>query len=358
MVATLNQDLTFQQEMSGLKKELKRRGYYRKQPVRMVAQRLAFLSIQLLGIVGYWSVGDLGLRAGAIVLTAVGILGAAAQTHTASHQGLFGSRWLNNGLVFLGYPFGIGLSATYWWHKHVVVHHPNPNIHGVDEDIDFMPYFVLTQEDLNRKSAFGRLWYRWQGLIFPVFLSLNVVSMQLSGWKQLIGTLTDKSARKPAHWLDLSFLLAHYGSFVVVPSFFLPVGDVLVFYLLWLVLSGYGAFALLAPGHLPAEAGIFTPQALAKNVYLRQLATTVNFRAGWLGTWLCCGLDYQIEHHLFPGVSHQFYPAISALLRPICQRHGYPHQTLGWGEALRKSYQSMRCPKPVHNVWEVVKSPP
>ena len=196
MAAVLTYPLTFQQEMSGLKKEIKRRGYYRKQPGRMVTERLGFLSIQLLGIAGYWSVGNVGVQAAAIVLTTVGILGAAAHTHTASHQGLFEPRWLNNGMVFLGYPFGIGLSATYWWHKHLVVHHPNPNIHGVDEDIDFMPYFVLTQEDLNQASAFGRVWYQWQGLIFPLSLSLNVANMQLSGWKQLIGTLTNKSAPK------------------------------------------------------------------------------------------------------------------------------------------------------------------
>jgi len=339
--------LTFQEEMSWLKKEIKRRGYYRKQPARMVAERLSFLLIQLIGVGGYWLAEPLMLKVLAIILLTIGVLGGAAHTHTASHQGLFRTRWLNNLVVFLGYPFQVGLSATHWWHKHVVVHHPNPNIQGIDEDIDFMPYFALTEADLKNVSGIRRLWYEWQWLIFPVSLSLTFANMQLAGWKHLGSVLVNRQHRRLIHWLDLASLIGHYACFIIIPALFLPGVDVVFFYACWLLLTGFGAYALLAPGHFPAEAQVFTEQALTGNFYLRQLATTVNFRAGWLGNWFCCGLNYQIEHHLFPGVSHQFYPAISELLQPICQRHGYPHQTLGWGEALWKSYQIISCPKPV-----------
>jgi len=342
------QTLTFQEEMSWLKKEIKRRGYYRKQPGRMVAERLSFFLVQLLGIGGYWLTDHLSVKVVAVLLLTAGVLGGAAHTHTASHQGLFRSRWLNNLTVFLGYPFQIGLSATHWWNKHIVIHHPNPNIHGVDEDIDFMPYFALTQEDLKKVSGVRRVWYQWQWLIFPASLSLTFANMQLAGWKHLLPVLFDKQHRKPIHWLDLASLVGHYTCFIILPSLFLPVFDVLLFYVIWLLLTGFGAYGLLAPGHFPAEASVFTAEAVEDNVYLQQLATTVNFRAGWLGNWFCCGLNYQIEHHLFPGVSHQFYPAINKLLRPLCQHHGYPHQTLGWGEALWKSYLAIVRPKPVY----------
>lgn len=344
---TLPQNLTFQEEMSRLKKEIKRRGYYRKQPGRMLAERFVFLSIQLVGMWAYWYTDYPTVKYLAIVLTTIAVLGGATYTHTASHQGIFRSRWVNNLVVYLGYPFQIGLSATYWWHKHVVVHHPNPNIYGIDDDIDLMPYFALTEADLSKASTWQRYWFRWQWLIFPLSLSLNFVNMQVNGWKHLVGNLTDRSIRKLAHWLDLLCLLFHYAVFICLPTFFVPFSDVIIFYVSWLVLTGFGAFAVLAPGHYPAEATVFTEQAKQADVYRQQLATTVNIRVGWLGRWLLCGLDYQIEHHLFPGVSHQFYPAISALLKPICHRHGYPHQTLGWGEALWKSYQIIRKPKPV-----------
>ncbi len=120
------QTLTFQEEMSWLKKEIKRRGYYRKQPGRMVAERLSFILVQLVGIVGYWFTDHLGLKVIAMLLFTAGTLGGAAHTHTASHQGLFRTRWLNNLFVFLGYPFQIGLSATHWWNKHIVIHQPQP----------------------------------------------------------------------------------------------------------------------------------------------------------------------------------------------------------------------------------------
>jgi linoleoyl-CoA desaturase len=76
----------------------------------------------------------------------------------------------------------------------------------------------------------------------------------------------------------------------------------------------------------------------------------VNFRTGVIGRLLCAGADYQIEHHLFPGISHVHYPQVSKVVKAYCDAHGYPHRTLGWGEAVMKSLLIFYRPKPVQTL--------
>ena len=58
-------------------------------------------------------------------------------------------------------------------------------------------------------------------------------------------------------------------------------------------------------------------------------------------------MQYQIEHHLFPGVPHVYYPKLSPLVRRFCEENGYPYRTLGWAEAIWKSLIIFRNPKKV-----------
>jgi hypothetical protein len=84
-------------------------------------------------------------------------------------------------------------------------------------------------------------------------------------------------------------------------------------------------YAVLAPGHFPAEARRISAGTHPETDFFRlQILATVNFRAGFLGLGglVCSGLEYQIEHHLFPGISHVYYPQISLLLlllRDFCR---------------------------------------
>ena len=68
-----------------------------------------------------------------------------------------------------------------------------------------------------------------------------------------------------------------------------------------------------------------------------------------MGRLYCAGVEYQIEHHLFPGMSPTHYPHIAPMVEAFCRRHGYPYRTLGWGEALWKSYLTFWRLKPVRS---------
>ena len=121
-------------------------------------------------------------------------------------------------------------------------------------------------------------------------------------------------------------------------------------------------FATAAPAHFPAEAR-FLPTEGHENQkdyrrhsdhVLLQTATTVNFRTGPLGRLLCCGAEFQIEHHLFPGVSHAHYPHMSPILQRFCEANGYPYLTLGWGEGIVESLAVFIRPKRVEPALEAL----
>jgi fatty acid desaturase len=80
---------------------------------------------------------------------------------------------------------------------------------------------------------------------------------------------------------------------------------------------------------------------------LLQTSTTLNFRGGWLARLVCSGLDYQIEHHLFPGIPHTSYRKMSPLVRRFCLEHGLPYRSLPWGKALWESWMVLRNPQGV-----------
>src|SRR5258708_10056310 len=143
-------------------------------------------------------------------------------------------------------------------------------------------------------------------------------------------------------------MLAHLAVGLILPMFFFPPLAVLGFYALRVSAIGCVLFAVLAPGHYPAAAVCLDgSQRDAGDFWLRQLACTANFRTGFFGRVLCSGLDQQIEHHLFPTLSHLQLPRARPLVRAFCARTGLPYNELSWARAIWESYRVFLKPKPV-----------
>jgi linoleoyl-CoA desaturase len=135
---------------------------------------------------------------------------------------------------------------------------------------------------------------------------------------------------------------------IALPAFFFPLTDVLLFNVIRITLMGYAMFAVLAPGHFPEEATCFEQADLKEaNFAFLQATSSLNFRTGAVGRFVCSGLEFQIEHHLFPKLSHVYYPRVARHVEAFCRQNGYPYRTLGWGEAIWKSFMVFRTPKGV-----------
>ncbi|HKI91058.1 MAG TPA: acyl-CoA desaturase [Gaiellaceae bacterium] len=289
---------------------------------------------------------DIALGAVAFAgLVAGTLLVAFSVMHDANHGAHFRSRRLNHLLGWTA-DVALGISGYAWRVKHNVAHHTYTNVDGYDADITQMPYarFMPMQP--------ARPWYRFQHLyIWPLY-SLMVLRWQAAGDIAAFrrGAIGHSSIRLPRGW-DLAGLLLGKAIFVgwalVVP---------LLVYPWWLALGGYAVFAMSVGlvtavtfqlAHCVEEVAFVSPDALAEERTpwaVHEVETTADFcPRNPVLTWILGGLNYQIEHHLFPRVPHTHYPRIAEIVRRNCERHGVRYTvqpTLR--AALRSHYRHLR----------------
>ena len=334
--------------LANLRRELILNGLDRKMPVRIMIELSLHLSLALAGVWLFAAPRYSVLRILGLLLSTAGSIGVATNTHTSSHYATSERRWVNELLTFFGYPLFLGFSATYWWRKHIVVHHPAPNVIGVDGDANLLPWFARTQEEVQRSSGLRRRYYlHLQWLAFPFALALNGFNMQRAGWVYLVSALIDPRRRRTRHYIDVCAMLLHYVVWLGIPFCFLGPIAPLASYVFRVSAIGYALFAVLAPGHFPRQAVCVEGEGAALDFVLLQTATSVNFRPGPIGALFCSGLQYQIEHHLFPNISHPHYPRLSGRVRQFCSEHGLPYRTFRWDVALLESWLTLKTPPSV-----------
>ena len=206
-----------------LRREFARRGWDKKATNRIVFELLIHVAIAVAGIAIFMTCHNPAMRVLGILISSFGCMGVGTNTHTSTHYGTSNKRWVNEALSYLGYPMFVGLSATYWWHKHVTLHHPSPNVMGVDTDADLLPWFAITASEVQASSGFRRFYHKHlQFWLFPLALAVNCFSIQMAGWGYVIRKLRHPKERKAAHWIDAAALIVHYALWIGVPLLFLP----------------------------------------------------------------------------------------------------------------------------------------
>ncbi len=346
-----------------LRELVRARGYFEKPSAPVVLAWCAHCALGLAALLvcvlsHHWFVISVSLLVSTFGFTGIGTLG-----HMASHGASFRSPLHNQIMYLVSYPLMLQVSATYWTHNHVQLHHPSPNVLGRDEDCDLRPLFALNEEHLRSMPHWWRDSPALRGVAVLILLPLNGFSIILQGWTHLVRSLVQSRGRRLGAWLDLACMASHLGLWLALPMLFFGARDVIALYVLRVMLIGTGLFAILAPGHFPAEAACLAfDQRGPSRFYLRQAATTINFRTGWLGRFVCSGLECQIEHHFFPNVSHVHLRAMQPIVETYCVQQGIPYRRFTWLNAIRKSCLSFVVPKVVvsdiDSLWQSSTSPP
>jgi linoleoyl-CoA desaturase len=327
-----------------LRAELRRLGFYRRPTGRMLLELVINAAFAAAGLMVFLETSSWLIRACALIVWTAGSIGIGTNTHTSSHYATSNKRWVNQALTFLGYPLYFGLPATYWWHKHVLVHHSAPNVIGVDGDADLSPWFATTIDEVERTAGLRRFYYRHlQGFVFPAAIGFTLLSQQIAGFIYLVRSLRSRG-RETVHVIDGSALIAHVALTIVIPMWFFPASNVVLFYLARNILVSYAMFSVFAPAHFLREAVRLRPHAAETDYLLAVTTTTLNFRVGRIGRLLCSGLEYQIEHHLLPDISYVYYPAVARLVEEFCRVHDAPYRSYRWELALWRSLSAIWKP--------------
>jgi fatty acid desaturase len=271
----------------------------------------------------------------AFVFTQLGFLG-----HDAGHKQISSSRRANYILGILHGNLAIGLSYGWWVDKHNR-HHAHPNQEDKDPDIE-VGALAFTARQTAERSRFARLIYRYQAFLFFPLLLLEGISLHVASIRALIGRTTRN------RWWEAGLLATHIiGLFGVVFLVLSPVKAV-VFILVQQGLFGLYLGCSFAPNHK----GMAMLKADDQNDFLRrQVLTSRNVRGSWLVDFVFGGLNYQIEHHLFPSMPRPNLRHSQAMIRAFCLQHGLPYSQTSlidsYAQALRHLHAVGRSLHPV-----------
>lgn len=255
----------------------------------------------------------------------------AAIGFNVMHDGAHGSfsryKWVND-LAALSVNF-LGANNFMWKTKHNVIHHAYTNIDGVDDDIEARPLLRLCET-----QKFYKI-HRYQHLYFWAAYSLLYIWwVFVTDYKKYflkrIGPMPLKKMTAMDHASFWSFKVLHAFLFVALPIYLLGFTPWLIGFLIYGLFAGFVLSIVFQLAHTVEHTHFPAADPVTGKMEdewaVHQLKTTANFATkSKLISWWVGGLNFQIEHHLFPKISHVHYPAISKIIKKACADFNIPY---------------------------------
>ncbi len=277
-------------------------------------------------------------------VTAFFISAAAMIGHEGGHRSLSKSAFRCELLYHMVFPMMGGLGAMQWKDKHNVRHHGHPNIIDIDDDMEVWPLAHTREEHLKAGRLRRFVQRHAQGWLWWPMTMLFTWSMKVDSIAALIRAYRKKGITR--EWvLDATSQALHYVLWLVIPSFFFGFVPTFLFYVgLFARVSLYLAL-VCSTGHrgLP----IRHEHAEQDGGWSLQFETTRNLiLPKWL-SFFFIGLDYQIEHHLFPKIPHANLPRAAPIVQRWAERLGVTYHRVAYGRAL------VDVTRYVHRAWDI-----
>lgn len=245
--------------------------------------------------------------------------------HDGSH-GAYAAKGPANGLAAASLDF-IGASSYVWAWKHNVFHHSNPNRVELDADIDIQPFCRLAPDQAQHP------WQRFQHIYIWFLYSLLAMKWLFDDFRDIAnGTIGGQHFPRPRGWKLAQFIAGKaffIGWSMVLPMMLHPVANVAAAWITASVSISLVMAMVFQMAHV-VELASFAPRGDAATMRWaeHQVAATADFAQGnALVTWYTGGLNYQLEHHLFPKICHMHLPALAPIVKATCEEFGVPYRT-------------------------------
>lgn len=298
-------------DYSALKQLMKQKGLLEKQPL-YYSLRIALLAAMLIAGVAFlllvhvfW-LQMLDAVYLAIVFTQIGLL-----SHEAGHRQMFHSAWKHDAVSLIGGNLLIGMSYGWWLDKHNT-HHSHPNQVDMDPDLN-IPFLEFTgMEDLEQLSPFRRFLVKYQAYIILPALMTVALGLQVNSVKFLL--------RKRAKYqtLEWGLLIAHFVLYLAFVFSCMTFWQAILFIAVHQALTGLYLGSIFAPNHK----GMPVLSKESKMDFLsRQVVTSRNIYGHPVTDFWYGGLNYQIEHHLFPSMPRNKLKEAQQLVKAFCATH-------------------------------------
>lgn len=244
--------------------------------------------------------------------------------HDGAHGSFSTKTWVNE---LMGYSLNaMGGSVYLWKFKHNVNHHSFTNIEGMDDDIDIKPWIRVHSDQ--KRYWYHRFQHVYWVILYGVTYLLWIYVQDFR--KYFTGKIGETPFRKmnlKEHVIFWAGKLLYVGAFIVLPIFTVGLLDTIIGYLIIAFVTGFIIAVVFQLAHIVEDANFETPTSNHHKVEsewaVHQIQTTANFATkSKIVSWFTGGLNFQVEHHLFPRISHIHYPKISEFVRETCEQFG------------------------------------
>jgi len=273
----------------------------------------------------YHAVVGIGLSV-ALGLTLVSI--AFNIMHDACHGSFSGKKWVNETMSLT--MNALGANAFIWKIKHNIIHHTYTNVDGVDDDIVKSP--LLRHCPTQQWKPAHRYQFIYMFLLYSLSTILWVYLTDMLKYFSKKVVVTDMKIPFREHIIFWVSKLLYAIFYIIIPIACVGWGAWLVGYLLVNLTMGLTLSVVFQLAHVVEktsfeEAGE-APKVIQSEWAMHELMTTANFaeRSKML-SWFVGGLNFQVEHHLFPRISHVHYPALSKIVKETCNSFNIPYHS-------------------------------
>ncbi|MBD3630601.1 acyl-CoA desaturase [Cyclobacterium sp.] len=255
--------------------------------------------------------------------------------HDGAHGSFSDKAWINK-MAGISINF-LGANVFMWKTKHNVVHHSYTNVEGVDDDLNAGSFLRLSPSQKKFKI------HRFQHYYFPLtYALLYLYWVFFTDYKKYVtrkvGMVPIQKMKLSDHISFWSFKAIHLILFVAIPVYMMGWSQWIVGFLVYSLFAGLLLTMVFQLAHSLEETAFPVPSPATNSLedewMIHQIRTTANFATGYkLLTWFLGGLNYQVEHHLFPKISHIHYPAISKIIKQACKDYNInylEHEKLRW----------------------------
>jgi len=279
--------------------------------------------VLLLAMAGSW-VGFALLHHTWYLLIIAAVLGViftqfAFLAHELSHRQVFESGKLNDFGGRIMADLVVGISYSWWMSKHSR-HHGNPNTAGRDPDVE-TDFIIFQEEEARGLTGLTKWLAKRQGYLFFPVLMLEGINLHRHAFITVFSKgKVDKRA------LEIVLLTVRNVGYVAVLFSFMPLGMAFAFLGVQLAVFGLYMGSSFAPNHIGMP---ILPKGSKVDFLRRQVLTSRNIRGGHVMNHFMGGLNYQIEHHLFPSMARPHLKRAGEIVREYCQAKGILYTEVG-----------------------------
>jgi linoleoyl-CoA desaturase len=267
--------------------------------------------------------------------------------HDANHGTIASSPRINLAIGVIA-SIVLGASRYLWNYKHNILHHRFTNIHNWDDDLETRGFLRLSPNQPWKSR------YRGQHVFVFALYAINAVEMVfVKDFVQYFTLRMNDHQRIPAmsgaekfeFWAGKAI---YFSVFIGLPIALLPISHVIVGFLVYQLTLGLALGLVFSMAHQVESVGFADPQGNPAKIHeewaTHQMRTTANFATrNRVWTWYSGGLNHQIEHHLFPSISHTHYGTIRQIVLETAGEFGLPyHHFDSYGAALHSHYRHLR----------------